>query len=641
MDYTGYLQAIICIINRSDLKDSEEKILKDLVEKARIRVHDPNCYLAVVGEFSSGKSTLINAFLKDELLPTSALVTTATETRLCYGNSLEVNAFFRQEYKLLMKSPIAQPKINRKNQGSWVQKIFYGFLMILKSFFGITNYKTQESRSRLSAEDYQSKKIITTQDLVAAGVEPRSFINELASDESVAQHVKYIEIKYPSEFLQNGVMIIDLPGINAPNNRHLQLTRTVVEDNADAAIIVIPATQPLTQSLIRFIQINLIEYIDKCIFVITKLDEIKKKDREIVITSVTKRLQDLFHIKNNSVYSCSPELALNAHVNRLGRKEDFESWHDQFRLMEVSFINKLQIGREKAINGSILRLFDHLLWQLDTNLIDRSSEYQSRKSLLEAELLKDFQTFTNKQNQIYQNQINNTISRSKQKMPDLIISQTSYIYDRVKSAIFSTNSWSGLKDTLENRLAFLLNDSRKEINSIIEIQCGLIQEEIYLISEKFDDSFHEAYQRLSVLGGTININKFNNIEVTKINTDSVLKQAKEMNQKNLGNSLKGLFSHLLKGLLEDRQKQVWSLIRPKLECEFKEIEILSTELISNYGEKAIQAIDSRISYYLSVYDDQINSLIQQQEKELIKLQEFQLQTQMDLLQIKELQNIIN
>lgn len=48
--------------------------------------------VSVLGEFSSGKSTLINAiFFKDDILPTDAGVCTSIPAEICYGNRLELH----------------------------------------------------------------------------------------------------------------------------------------------------------------------------------------------------------------------------------------------------------------------------------------------------------------------------------------------------------------------------------------------------------------------------------------------------------------------------------------------------------------------------------------------------------------------
>lgn len=636
--YIEYLQKVTSIINRSRLPIKEENALNQLVEKIRVRIHDSNCYLAVIGEFSSGKSTLINAFLKDGLLPTSALVTTATATRLRHGNSLELKAFFHKPYVLPIKPPVQVPIVSK--QKNWLQKLWFDLCRILKGLFGFSNPATKQTPIKYEPK-FQKKKIVTTQDLEFAGIEIRSFIEKLASDEDVAQHLDYMEIEHPSDFLQDGVVIIDLPGINAPNERHLRLTRSVVEHEADAAIIIIPAIQPLTQSLIQFIRANVSEYIDRCVFIITKLDQVREKEREVVVKSVATRLQKEFKVRNNSVYGCSPQLALDYHTGEITLGENYDLWSEQFQLMETALIKRLRIEREKAIAGSIARIFEQLLHQLDTNLNSLWDEYQLKKSALEAELMTDFQAFIKQQSQIYQNQIANTIMRTKQRVPDWVGSQTMYIYDKVKNAILYANSWDELKDILENRLVGLLNSSKDEIANRIKEQCNPIQEEAHRTGEEFDHSFEQAYRRLNILGGTVSVNSFSDTGKIKINTYSVLASAKEMNQSNFGNSMKGFFSNLFKGLLEERRRQVWNLVRPNLEHEFKEIESLTEQAIIAYGEQAKQAINTRMSYYLSVYQNQINILIQEQKKELLELQNFQQQAQSDLLQIKQLQAIVN
>src|SRR5688500_2667189 len=58
--------------------------LTDRIRGVEDRLRDDRYYLAVIGEFSAGKSTFINALLGLDLLPTSALRTTAAATRITH-----------------------------------------------------------------------------------------------------------------------------------------------------------------------------------------------------------------------------------------------------------------------------------------------------------------------------------------------------------------------------------------------------------------------------------------------------------------------------------------------------------------------------------------------------------------------------
>jgi len=62
------LQFIQEVLQRTEIPDLLRLELQQQVDRIRQRQQDPKLYLAVVGEFSSGKSTFINALLRDELL---------------------------------------------------------------------------------------------------------------------------------------------------------------------------------------------------------------------------------------------------------------------------------------------------------------------------------------------------------------------------------------------------------------------------------------------------------------------------------------------------------------------------------------------------------------------------------------------
>ena len=61
------------------------------VQRIRDRLADPRLYLAVVGEFNAGKSTFINALIREDLLRAEVIQgTTAAATLLGYGPALNV-----------------------------------------------------------------------------------------------------------------------------------------------------------------------------------------------------------------------------------------------------------------------------------------------------------------------------------------------------------------------------------------------------------------------------------------------------------------------------------------------------------------------------------------------------------------------
>ncbi|NJM23654.1 MAG: Dynamin family protein, partial [Richelia sp. SM1_7_0] len=89
-DAEDHLQFAANIIQGEEISTALKSEIDSQINQIQKRRSDSNLYLAVIGEFSSGKSTFINALLRDDLLKTSVLPTTAAATKLCYGSCLEV-----------------------------------------------------------------------------------------------------------------------------------------------------------------------------------------------------------------------------------------------------------------------------------------------------------------------------------------------------------------------------------------------------------------------------------------------------------------------------------------------------------------------------------------------------------------------
>lgn len=155
------------ILAETDLPAAAADPIRRQVQRVRQRRDDPCLYLAVVGEFSAGKSTFIDAVLRDPLLKRAPLVTTAAATQLRYGPRLDLEVRFA-------------------GTRTWLS---YG-----------------ESPDRIVewVED------LSSQHLGAATL--RQLVDLVTSDERVARSVEGVRITYPAPLLEGGVVIVDTPG---------------------------------------------------------------------------------------------------------------------------------------------------------------------------------------------------------------------------------------------------------------------------------------------------------------------------------------------------------------------------------------------------------------------------------------------
>ncbi|MGH3813338.1 MAG: dynamin family protein [Pseudonocardiaceae bacterium] len=88
-DLSDHLRWIRGVLDELGLSAANYDALRSRLWAVEERLLDPELRIAVVGEASSGKSTLINAFLRRRLLPSSALITTRTNMTLRDGHGTE------------------------------------------------------------------------------------------------------------------------------------------------------------------------------------------------------------------------------------------------------------------------------------------------------------------------------------------------------------------------------------------------------------------------------------------------------------------------------------------------------------------------------------------------------------------------
>ena len=68
MDYKAIIKSIGCVIDNINIPSDKKELFSKSLQKIKERTKDPNIYLGIVGEFSSGKSTLINALIGADFL---------------------------------------------------------------------------------------------------------------------------------------------------------------------------------------------------------------------------------------------------------------------------------------------------------------------------------------------------------------------------------------------------------------------------------------------------------------------------------------------------------------------------------------------------------------------------------------------
>lgn len=185
--------------------------LEPRIRAAEKRLRNDRVKLLVVGEFSRGKSTFINAFVGEPLLPSKVTPTTATINVIRGGESR--TASVRYDDGKLEHYVLPDPQANR-------------FLS----------------------------------DIVTAS-------------NSRSQQIAEVVLSIPGRLDEVLVDIVDTPGVNDLNKLREDITFRYLSE-CDAAIILLDAQQPLSESERRFLKQRVIgSDVTKLLFVINRIDE--------------------------------------------------------------------------------------------------------------------------------------------------------------------------------------------------------------------------------------------------------------------------------------------------------------------------------------------------------------------------------
>ena len=103
-----------------------------------------------------------------------------------------------------------------------------------------------------------------------------------------ASEVSYVELGYPSDLLQNNVVLVDTPGVNDLNEQRAEVTYGYVP-RADAVVFLLDAGQALKDSEREFLRSRVLENArDRLIFVLGKMDMLSS-DEKVAVTDYVKK----------------------------------------------------------------------------------------------------------------------------------------------------------------------------------------------------------------------------------------------------------------------------------------------------------------------------------------------------------------
>ena len=208
--------------------DADRERLIGLQERLRAE----RCHLAVLGQFKRGKSTLINALLGAPVLPSAIVPLTSIPTFLHGGDGLTARVVFEND----------------------------------------------KPDARFAGADAE-----------ALGEFLRQFVTEEANPRN-RLGVEQVEVTCPAAVLQQGLVLIDTPGIGSTFRHNTEATLNFLPQ-CDAAIFVVSADPPITEVEVEFLKL-VRGKLARLFFVLNKADYLDPDERRTAVAFLQRVLHE-------------------------------------------------------------------------------------------------------------------------------------------------------------------------------------------------------------------------------------------------------------------------------------------------------------------------------------------------------------
>ena len=419
-------------------KYSLEKQLAAIIEKQ----NDKLLNISVIGEFSTGKSSFINALVGYELLAVNVIQgTTVAITIIEYSEE---------------------------------------FSIILTDFSGRSSKKVYKSIDSLR----QQLHIYTT-------------------DAAYAKKINYVTVTLPSDILKNGYRIIDTPGTNSLELWHEEITRRAIRELSDLSIILTDATQPMPVTLMSFVDNTLGDSIKNCAFVANKIDRIREKERDGVIKFIGKKICQSFEIEEPIVLPFSAVALTNSFAEETVNI-DSNSFLLTANSLEhlLSYTAKQRL---RAQARKILHLVDDIYSTLDNNIKNIATQYQQELQMLERSKQTDLKPFISRQISTRQKSFLSGARDYKYKVESVCDTLTSKAKTNIESKIEACDSLDNLSNYIKGSLSDDIKKEGQSIVSGTESKFGELRKLFNRELKLFQKDFEKEFEKLKILSVKFNV----------------------------------------------------------------------------------------------------------------------------------------
>lgn len=441
-DIDSHIVFATTLMGKYDWEEATKHRLEKQVSAIVVKQNDNLLNISVIGEFSTGKSSFINALVGYELLAVNVIQgTTVAITIIEYSEqfSITLTDFSGKSLKIIFKS--------------------------------IDSLR-------------QQLHIYTT-------------------DAAYAKKIDYVTVTLPSDILKNGYRIIDTPGTNSLELWHEEVTCRAIKELSDLSIILTDSTQPMPATLVSFLDNTLGDSVESCAFVANKIDRIGDKERDGIIKFIGKKICQSFDIENPMVLPFSSVALTNSFAKETVSVDSGSfllTTSSLERLLSYTAKQRLRAQAQK-----ILHLVDDIYSTLDNNIKSIAAQYQQELQMLERSRQTDFKPFISRQIYLRQKSFMAGAQDYKYKVESVCDSLASTAKNNIETKIQNYSTLDALSNYIKGSLSKDIKDEGRSIISGTEAQFKKLRTLFNKELKQFQKEFEREFDKLKILSVKFNL----------------------------------------------------------------------------------------------------------------------------------------
>lgn len=584
------------ILNSAEKYELPEETKSDIEKDAQVILEKENSdalYLGIAGEFSSGKDTLINTFMRSNFLKSDTLpVNTPAATVFKYGENPDIELKLKSGTRLKYSED--------------------------KEFFNKINASIQNYELK---EEEKLKELLTL----------------ITADEKVVENIEQVTLFINAEGLKNGLAIADLP-VNIQNSVH---------NLCDAIIIVIPADNPLTLTSANLIKENLTDIADRCLFAVTKLEFTgNSQDRNIILENIAERLTSELNIENPKVFPV-PSLILNKNKTEKTDVSGFidspelknaDNFISEFTETEMRIQNFLRENKLKLQMGKLSVLIPRTLHELEEYLEKQEGTFKKSHEALMGSKIGNLDSFVKEYRVKYSSKIFSDCEKYKTALQSCAKDCKAETTEKLTLMLNNAENTSQINSVIKNNMGSLLNENGDKIIHLYNNLLTQLFDNTGNYKAEFEQQFTALYKDLGAPDTSDKVPELKRTQDFKNNNflgpdfDEYLKGQKNLLSSGavgraaidtaispmIGTAMKAFFNGFTPAFFrpsaENLRKKYISQLEPKISTFYSNLlDVLLNNLQSTNINTANYLFIS-MDQYISMHRSFINQMIKQDEQ---------------------------